>query len=839
MISEEAMQRMKTKVQQRVGRTPPATWAKVGVGVLVGGVAIGWIAFPYVLDKVVASQINLAQGKDSRRLWVQLPTLDCMIYVFNVTNPAEVMRGAKPIVQEIGPYCYKEIKDKTDFVEDPAADTISYSARSTWYADQKSPGCPTPQLTGDEVITVPNVPILSILLIAEKDFPAPFLTLVSQALPAIFGRVSDMFMRVTVKSLLFDGILINCTATALYPRAVCIALKQNSRALKKISENVYSFSFFGAKNNTPEEFRYTVKRGTVDGQDIGKMVAIDGKPELPFWRGDCNKIQGTDASVFPPFRKMENGSLMAYSSEICRSIFGIFEGEADYKGVNGYVYAAYPFGDVETNPGDRCFCSADDRCRKKGVLDALKCQGAPIVVSHPHFYEASQQYLDGVVGLKPDKEKHGIKIILEPISGSPLVARKRIQFNIELKPIRFVPVTQRLRRSLVPLFWAEELLDLDGNLMGMLEASLFRPIRAVDVIKWLCVVGGVGLGILGIVLKIRKTRRDKVHEISGGNETEFDYKSKPKSAVKPDKVDSETEVLDPFYVRTQDNYGNKDKIKNGLQAVISTKSAPTMTNSRPTSFAKLDVQQLLNQGNKGVVSKFISGQEESNDAPLSVNDDKRSNTEESPQSSIANSGDTANINTLTQYTGVALQTPSSSALLQSPKTIASLEHQMSFQSADASNILSSPGNPTHELPIAAEAENNRESEVTFEKVPQLIVNNNIDTSTIGISEQNENPQIDVESQFMQMKNAVEKSFPDENDLQIIDSTDINGNENTLNVHIMDDKTYDNKENDPPGSESANNATEEEIKAVEDDINRLVAEMAELLPRNNSFGARDQ
>lgn len=57
-----------------------------------------------------------------------------------------------------------------------------------------------------------------------------------------------------------------------------------------------------------------------------------------------------------------------------RVVYGLFEGDYDYKGVKGYAYSA-SFGDSENNPGDRCFCPADDRCRKRGVLDALKCQG--------------------------------------------------------------------------------------------------------------------------------------------------------------------------------------------------------------------------------------------------------------------------------------------------------------------------------------------------------------------------------------------------------------------------------------------------------------------------------
>lgn len=41
--------------------------------------------------------------------------------------------------------------------------------------------------------------------------------------------------------------------------------------------------------------------------------------------------------------------------------------------------------------------------------------GAPLIASHPHFYLGSPDYVNGVVGLSPDKEKHGILIVLEPV----------------------------------------------------------------------------------------------------------------------------------------------------------------------------------------------------------------------------------------------------------------------------------------------------------------------------------------------------------------------------------------------------------------------------------------
>lgn len=97
----------------------------------------------------------------------------------------------------------------------------------------------------------------AVLLIAEKDFPPAFMALVNQALPGVFGRLQDVFMRVSVRRLLFDGVHINCSARALYPRAVCIALKQNSRALKKLGNNQYEFSFFGPVSKSSISFMFS------------------------------------------------------------------------------------------------------------------------------------------------------------------------------------------------------------------------------------------------------------------------------------------------------------------------------------------------------------------------------------------------------------------------------------------------------------------------------------------------------------------------------------------------------------------------------------------------------
>jgi hypothetical protein len=58
--------------------------------------------------KFIFQQINLKPGGQIRDLFTKVPfPLDFKIYVFNLTNPAEVMNGMKPRVHEIGPYMFE------------------------------------------------------------------------------------------------------------------------------------------------------------------------------------------------------------------------------------------------------------------------------------------------------------------------------------------------------------------------------------------------------------------------------------------------------------------------------------------------------------------------------------------------------------------------------------------------------------------------------------------------------------------------------------------------------------------------------------------------------------
>lgn len=76
----------------------------------------------------------------------------------------------------------------------------------------------------------------------------------------------------------------------------------------------------------------------------------------------------------------ENSPLLLILIEIhlfiFRSLGAVYQREDEYNGIKGKRYVA-DFGDMSTNPKEKCFCPTPDTCLKKGAMDLFPCQGKP------------------------------------------------------------------------------------------------------------------------------------------------------------------------------------------------------------------------------------------------------------------------------------------------------------------------------------------------------------------------------------------------------------------------------------------------------------------------------
>lgn len=116
--------------------------------------------------------------------------------MFNITNSAEVEHtGAKPIVQEIGPFTYRMwlFKRKIKFHKN---DTVSYRELKRWKFQRHLSA-----FDENTMITTVNTPLVSTLTVLQR-LPPPLRILITTALDTI---TEGVFIRRTVKQLTFEG----------------------------------------------------------------------------------------------------------------------------------------------------------------------------------------------------------------------------------------------------------------------------------------------------------------------------------------------------------------------------------------------------------------------------------------------------------------------------------------------------------------------------------------------------------------------------------------------------------------------------------------------------------
>lgn len=63
--------------------------------------------------------------------------------------------------------------------------------------------------------------------------------------------------------------------------------------------------------------------------------------------------------------------------------------------------------------------------------------------------------------------------IFQQMTGSPLSAAKRLQFNLEVVPIPEIPQMANLQEMFLPLFWIEEAAHLNRTFTDQMKNSLF------------------------------------------------------------------------------------------------------------------------------------------------------------------------------------------------------------------------------------------------------------------------------------------------------------------------------------------------------------------------------
>jgi len=79
----------------------------LGVGFVICGILV-LLFFRGFVDDYIKSEIPLRENTPIAEAWAKPPITPYLkLYFFNVTNPQRFLKGAKPVLQEIGPFTYQ------------------------------------------------------------------------------------------------------------------------------------------------------------------------------------------------------------------------------------------------------------------------------------------------------------------------------------------------------------------------------------------------------------------------------------------------------------------------------------------------------------------------------------------------------------------------------------------------------------------------------------------------------------------------------------------------------------------------------------------------------------
>uniref|UniRef100_K9J176 Putative plasma membrane glycoprotein cd36 n=1 Tax=Desmodus rotundus TaxID=9430 RepID=K9J176_DESRO len=424
--------------------------------------------FQKAVDQTIEKNIVLRNGSETFDSWKKPPLpVYSQFYFFNVTNPEEILRGEIPRLEEVGPYTYREIRDKADIQFGDNGTKISAVSNKAYVfvRDQSAGDAQT------DLIRTLNIPAVTAMEWAHQGF----IQMLIQALLKAYQQ--SFFVTRTVHDLLWGY------------KDELLALIHPFRP----DVSPY-FGLYYGRNGT-NDGDYVFLTGEDNYLDFSKIVEWNGKTSLDWWATDkCNMINGTDGDTFHPLITKDE-TLYVFPSDFCRSLYVTF---SNFESVQGLPALRFKVPkEVLANTSDNAgFCIPAGNCLGSGVLNVSVCKsGAPIILSFPHFYQADEKFVSAIEGMHPNQEYHETFVDINPLTGIILRAAKRFQVNVYVQKIDGFIETGDVRTMVFPVMHVNESVLIDKETASRLK-SVVNTTLIVTNIPYIIMALGVFFGLI-------------------------------------------------------------------------------------------------------------------------------------------------------------------------------------------------------------------------------------------------------------------------------------------------------------------------------------------------------
>ncbi|KAM4858870.1 scavenger receptor class B member 1 isoform X4 [Urocitellus parryii] len=436
------------------------------------------------------SNVRIDPSSLSFSMWKEIPVpFYLSVYFFEVLNPEEILKGAKPEVQERGPYVYREFRHKVNITFNNN-DTVSFREhRSFQFQPAKSRG------SESDYIVLPNILVLGAAMMMENR-PMSLKLMMTLAFSTLGERA---FMNRTVGEIMwgYDDPLVNLI-NKYFPDMLPLKGK---------------FGLFAEMNNSDSGV-FTVFTGVKDFSRIHLVDKWNGLSKVNFWHSDqCNMINGTSGQMWAPFMTPES-SLEFYSPEACRSMKLIYQEPGVFQGIPTYRFVAPKtlFANGSVYPPNEGFCP----CLESGIQNVSTCRfGAPLFLSHPHFLNADPVLAEAVAGLHPDPEEHSLFLDVHPVTGIPMNCSVKLQLSIYVKSIKGIGQTGKIQPVVLPLMWFGESGAMEGKPLQTFYTQLVLMPKVMHYAQYALLALGGALLLVPIIYQARS--QDKCYLFWSGS----------------------------------------------------------------------------------------------------------------------------------------------------------------------------------------------------------------------------------------------------------------------------------------------------------------------------------
>ncbi|MFX0017266.1 MAG: hypothetical protein ACFFBT_07600 [Promethearchaeota archaeon] len=217
-------------LKKKVGETPinkHNSFSKkkfiITIILLAFGVALmptGFLLHNFIqteIEKGIAEEIRIPGPNDpGYNEWISNDYPDAIpeyrkFYMWNLSNPAQFLTGNRPILEEIGPYVFREYTTKYEVSYSAKLDEVTYKQYSTYrfQPDMSAPLCSL----DDNIINI-NPAYLGVLELAENEE-----NLIKVMFPSVLSEVKTMFgeeLNITLNELLTNEGIYKMLVGALY-----------------------------------------------------------------------------------------------------------------------------------------------------------------------------------------------------------------------------------------------------------------------------------------------------------------------------------------------------------------------------------------------------------------------------------------------------------------------------------------------------------------------------------------------------------------------------------------------------------------------------------------------